>query len=247
MSALSMRLEEAYRGGRMLDGLEPDVAPADLAAAYAAQAELAARLGPVGGWKSGAKGLTGPMAGSALPASGFAASPARIPALGLNRRGVEVEVAFRFGRDLPARERPYSRDELIAAFDAVMPALEVVDSRFANYPDIPTAWQVADFQNHARLVLGGARPDPAGFNLDDVFATLTVDGEVRVEQANGNPAVDALRPVLWLVNEGPGRTLGIQAGQVVTTGTLTGLIFVPPGSRVEGEVRHLGRVEAVFD
>ena len=52
-------------------------------------------------------------------------TPARMPAAEVPPCGVEGEVAFIFRRDLPARARAYTRDEVAAAVDACA-AIEVV-------------------------------------------------------------------------------------------------------------------------
>ena len=40
---------------------------------------------------------------------------------------------------------------------------------------------------------------------------------------------------------------GLRAGQVITTGSLTGLRFVDPGARVVAEFSGLGTVEVAFE
>ena len=42
-------------------------------------------------------------------------------------RGIEAEVAFRLGRDLPPRAAPYTRAEVMAALATAHPAIEVLE------------------------------------------------------------------------------------------------------------------------
>ena len=42
-------------------------------------------------------------------------------------RGVEAEVAFRLGHDLPPRGTPYTREEIVAALATAHPAIEILD------------------------------------------------------------------------------------------------------------------------
>jgi 2-keto-4-pentenoate hydratase len=51
---------------------------------------------------------------------------------------------------------------------------------------------------------------------------------------------------VWLANHCAARGLGLAAGQVVTTGSFTGMQFAPAGAQVRGEIDGLGAVEAAF-
>jgi len=65
---------------------------------------------------------------------------------------------------------------------------------------------------------------------------------VQVEQKGGNPSVDPVLPLVWLANHLHGLGEHLRAGQVVTTGTYTGCIFVPPGQRVVAGFEGFGEV-----
>src|SRR5579872_936778 len=86
------------RAGARLAALAPECRPADEASAYAVQRAMAEGVA-IGGWKVGAAGPTAPCFCAPLPLAGIAASPAELPPGVM--RGVEAEVAFRLGHDLP--------------------------------------------------------------------------------------------------------------------------------------------------
>ena len=107
---LGERLAAAWEGGAPLDTLAPELVPKTPAEAYAAQTALLARLiprfGPIVGWKVGAPSPTAEPAASPLLADLVQPSPARFGGPRLRLRGIEAEVAFRFGRALPPRSAP---------------------------------------------------------------------------------------------------------------------------------------------
>jgi 2-keto-4-pentenoate hydratase len=73
--------------------------------------------------------------------------------------GVEAEVAFRLAKDLPPRSRPYSERSVAAAIGEVVVAIELCDTRLANWKDTSGLWKLADFQNNSALVVGSGTKD----------------------------------------------------------------------------------------
>src|SRR5262245_56895351 len=120
---------EARRTGRKLTELPPRLQPANVSEALAIQDETVRLLGEaVPAWKVNTT-ASGDVFRGALLRSRVFTSPARVPAREVPMLGVEAEVAFRFERDLPARDSPYRYDDVAAAVVAMV-AIEIVDSRF---------------------------------------------------------------------------------------------------------------------
>ena len=67
-------------------------------------------FGPVGGWKVGAASLEATPAAAPMPARWMGPTGSVLLAANHRVRGLEAEVAFLLGTDLPARETPYSYD-----------------------------------------------------------------------------------------------------------------------------------------
>lgn len=218
-----------------------DAAPADAAQAYAVQDAVARALGPIGGWKVGAKGPDREPACAPLAAAGILAAPAVLQDGGWRVRGIETELAVRFATGLPPRERAYGRDEVFAAIGAVMPAIEVVETRLTEFPSADPLHMLADGNAHGALVLGQAQP-PARAWLDGttLHATQWFDSREVAATHGGNPAGDLLRLLTWLADHCAQRGLPITAGQVVTTGSCTGMMFAPAGTAVRGSLEGLG-------
>jgi 2-keto-4-pentenoate hydratase len=235
-------LLQARATGRRLAALPRGEAPTTSAAAHAIQDLVAGQLGPVVGWKVGAASLTAEPFRAPLHAATVWTEAERLPAGLFHRIGVEAEIVHRLGKDLPPRERPYTRGEVLAAVATMHPAIEIIDSRFVDLAAVDALNQRADQQNHGALVVGPALSDWAGLDPVRQPVRLTIQDVVRAEAVGGNSAVDPVRLLVWLANDGARPLGGLRAGQVVTTGSCTGTIFVDPGARIVADFPGLGRV-----
>ncbi|MBL8672681.1 MAG: fumarylacetoacetate hydrolase family protein, partial [Alphaproteobacteria bacterium] len=139
-----------------------------------------------------------------------------------------------------------AREEVLDAIDAVMPAIEIVDSRYKDFQKMDRLAQLADNQSNGALVVGPPLKDWRSLKLDALKAKLSVDGKPLVETVGGNTAGDPVRPLTWLPGVLGPRRHRIEAGTIVTTGALTGLRFVDKPCAVKGEIEGLGTVELVF-
>jgi len=180
----------------------------------------------------------------ALLQSRIFADGATVASSELSMVGVEAEIAFRFDRSLPPRERAYEREEIAEAATA-FPAIEVLDSRFRDYHGMPAIDRAADFMSNSAFVMGAPRYDWRSFDLATLEARLVVDGAELVRTIGGHAAGDPLNPALALANTFRQST-GISAGHVVTTGTYTGLQFVKKNSAVKAIFVGFGEVGCRF-
>jgi 2-keto-4-pentenoate hydratase len=224
-----------------------DIMPADAAEAYAVQDLVAQSLGPIGGWKVGAKGPNAEPACAPLAAAGIMPTPANLADGAWRARGIETELAVRFDADLPERETPYTRDEVLAAIGAVLPTIEVVESRLAEFPKAPPLAMLADMGAHGALVTGNPIAfDPALLDSSKLSAQQWFGDKEVANSTGGNPAIDIGRVLTWLANHCAARGLGLTRGQIVTTGSCTGMLFAPAGAQVRGHVAGLSECAVSF-
>jgi len=229
------------QGGAKLPGLG-EAAPAAEAEALAIQREvLQRRGGRIGGWKC-ATPPGKPVSQALLDSRGVRPGPTRwdMPAAG--QIGIETEIAFRLGRDLPARGTPWTREEVIDAVEACFPAIELVESRYADMTSVSLLEAMADNVAHAGLVCGTPVLDWRARDLNDLAVRQTAGGQEQVARRGSNPAGDPLGSLTRLANHLHGFGLMLEAGQVVTTGSWTGLLFIPGGQRIAGGFEGLGEV-----
>jgi 2-keto-4-pentenoate hydratase len=244
VGAAAAALLEARRTRCWLSCLPEGARPADDADAYAVQDLVAEQLGPVAGWKVGAATPTSEPFRAPLHAATLRMGGERhgLPAGMFHVIGLEAEIVYRLARDLPPRGSPYRRSEVLDAVDSVHPAIEIVDTRFAAFGSADAFSQRADQQNHGALAVGLAQRAWSGIDPRRQPVRLTIDGAVRAEAVGGNSAGDPVRLLAWLADHGARGLGGLRAGEVITTGSCTGTIFVEPGARACAAFPGLGTV-----
>jgi 2-keto-4-pentenoate hydratase len=250
-SAAGITLARQGRTPRPLD-FPASLRPLDVAQAYAVQDAVVRERGEIAGWKVGAALPHAQPARAALTRdSVWVAAPGEavhLPSAGFAVMGVEAELVYELGADLPARATPYSAAEVRAAMVSVRAAIEVCDTRFAAWAQQGEWSRLADQACHGALIVGFGVRDVAAVQPLSQAVTLSVNGAVAVQHATwSNPAGDPLRLLAWLANEGAHSLGGLRAGQWVTTGSCTGTVLVAPGTRVVADFPGLGRAELVLD
>ncbi|MBY0322133.1 MAG: fumarylacetoacetate hydrolase family protein [Reyranella sp.] len=169
--------------------------------------------------------------------------PATIPADRFFVVGVEAEFGFRLGNDLPARSAPYRQEEVSAAVDAVVPLIEICDTRLSEWRTRRIEEITADNAFNGGVVIGTAFEAWRGLDLATHRVTLSVDGELEGEGTGALVLGHPLIALTWLANEMSRRGEGLRAGELVAAGTCTGLHFAKAGSTVEADFGPvLGRV-----
>lgn len=254
MTELARQLWEARRDGTVLtrDAL---ASPSNAVEAYAVQAE-AVRLSGLAtrGFKVGSTSIEAQKKlGTTEPGSAplldpwVHESPARVALVAGHNAELEGEIAFRLGRDLPPRTAPYTYAEVAAAIDAVAGAIEVVGSRISGgLAGIGRFLSTADFGVNIALVVGPWCTDWRGLDLKMLPVSMTVDGAQRGHGTGARALGDPLAVMVWLANQQSSRGRGLKAGEIVSTGTCTGLDAVRAGETARATFGTLGVVEAAF-
>jgi 2-keto-4-pentenoate hydratase len=156
---------------------------------------------------------------------------------------VEVEVGFILGDDLPGEG--CTVDDVIRATEYVVPAIELIDSRIADWK-IGIYDTIADNASSAGLVLGRERRKPDELDLTAIDATLTRNGEQvatgRSDAVLGNPAL----AVAWLAEKVASFGVRLEAGHVVLPGSCTRAYDVKGGDSVVAAFEGLGTVSVSF-
>lgn len=163
---------------------------------------------------------------------------------------VEAEVAFRLGRDIDAPEEEITLALVRDAVEAALPALEIVDSRIADW-DIEFTDTVADNASSGLFVVGAdgqplAGPDGGGCEPVEVEMSLSINGEVR---SSGNGAAclgDPLEALRWLAVQSARFGDPLRAGQLILSGALGPFVPFAPGDRVEASISGFDPLVANF-
>jgi 2-keto-4-pentenoate hydratase len=243
-------LLDARRTATPITDLPAELVPTDIAEVYFVQDKLAAAYGEIGGWKIGAPTPEATPVFAPMPLAWIAASGSTLK--NIRYRGLEAEIAFLVGQDLPPRATPYSREEVVAAMASCHPAIEVLESAYVDPTQAAKFASLADLQMHGGFIYGPAfAGGPAVDNWQSIdfnseHVTLAVDGVVRVERTGSNTSGDLVKLLPWLANEGAARTGGLRAGQWITTGSWTGNTLANTDTSVEVLFSTAGRVDLRF-
>ncbi|GGF62854.1 2-keto-4-pentenoate hydratase [Azorhizobium oxalatiphilum] len=242
MDASVAALVEAHRTGVLIEALPRTPSGPD--EAHAIQDEVIARLGvEVGGFKASIP-KDAPPKRALIQAPMIRQSPAHMTPEEAPHRGVEAEIVFRFTRDFPPRPEPYAREEIAAGVSA-LPGIEVVSSRFREPLARPPLEQMADAIINGGLVLGPETADWSGLDLARLHVRLEVNGETLVDRQGGHPTNDPLGIAVALV-EMMRTGAGVRTGQVVATGSWSGMPFLKPGDHCVATFEGLGTAEVTF-
>jgi 2-keto-4-pentenoate hydratase len=254
------RLLEAHARRERFAPLPDELAPRTADDAYAIQdafvAQRADKLGPVAGYKIALTsaemrrfvGVDVPMAGVMLEST-LHRSPARLRAADYVRLIVEFEIAVHIAEDLPAADRPFSRERVAQAVGAVMPALEIADDRNADYGQLARhpLELIADNCWNEGAVLGDPVAEWRHLDLAAMRGVATINGrkvgEGRGADAMGHP----LDAVAWLADHLASDRRGLLRDEIVITGSIVTTKTVVPGDLVRFEVNGLGSVELRVD
>lgn len=236
-----------------IEQLPSDCRPADRAAGYSAQKQVVTCSGKsVVGWKIAATsaagqkhiGVDGPIAGPLL-ASRVLANNATVPLDGNIMMVAEAEFAFTFARALPARENPYTQEEVLDAVATLHPAIEVPDSRYNDFAKVGAPQLIADTACADWFVLGA--PATAEWRSRDLVAhqvTAYRNEEKAAAGSGANVLGDPRIALTWLVNELRTYADGIAAGQFVTTGTCVVPVPIQRGDTFRADFGEFGTVNA---
>jgi 2-keto-4-pentenoate hydratase len=250
--AAARALHDHWQAGTKLADLAPPQRPRDRTDGYAIQTAMQ-RYGNLFGWKIAATSeagqkhinVAGPLAGrifaERVVADGGTASMA-----GNDMRVGEPEFAFRIGRSLLPRPTPFSIDDVLGAVDTLHPAIELPDSRFADFASAGEAQLIADNACAHLFVLGPASTaNWRAVDLVEQKPVVMLRGQ-RFVGYGGNVLGDPRVALTWLANELRQLGVTLKAGEVVTTGTCHPPLPIQSGDRFEADFGAFGKVSVAL-
>lgn len=221
--------------------------------AYAVQDRLREALVAAGeqviGWKVGFTTravqaqfqATGPVAGFLL-GSGVFAGGAEVPVSRFAGLAVEAEIALVMAQPLAGPGVTPAR--ALAAVAGAVPALELIDLRMEGSPVATDV--IADGVFASAIVLGGVLTPVGGLDLALEGLVYELNGAVAATGTAAEVLGSPASSLAWLANDLGARGLGLQAGQVVMTGSISILLRPRAGDTVQARYTRLGSVAARF-
>ncbi|MBE3552105.1 MAG: fumarylacetoacetate hydrolase family protein [Kyrpidia tusciae] len=250
LESLARRVSEHQRKGLAMKKLTLEYPELTVEQAYRIQALSVERSVAEGdrfvGWKMGltsrakqvSVGVEEPIYGRLL-----ASMELRDPLVsvsGLVHPRVEPELAFVLKEGLHGES--VTPREVWRATECVVPALEVIDSRYENF-SFTLVDVVADNASSARFYLGEQGFSPYGARWDEVGVVMRKNGEVVQTGAGAAVLGHPVRSVMMLTRMLAREGLGLEPGMVVLTGGITEAVPVQPGDAVEVSYEGLGSLE----
>lgn len=155
----------------------------------------------------------------------------------------EGEIAFLLGQELAGPGINVA--DVLRATEAVMPALEIVDSRVRDWK-IKIQDTVADNGASALVVLGDTMTPVKGLDLRLVGMVLQKNGQIVDTGAGaailGHPASS----VAWLANKLAEFDIALKAGEIILSGSLATAPFAVVGDNFRADFDRLGSVSTYF-
>lgn len=241
----------------ILSGRHPDMTLDD---AYAIQsAQIAQKLSAgrqIIGWKIGltskvmqdALGIDTPDSGVLYDDMMFETG-GRVPAGRFIQPRIEAEIAFVMKAPI---DGDVTRDQVLAATEAVVPSLEILDTRVQRVD--PATGQprkifdtVADNAANAGIVLGRERHAPGQHDLRWTGAILRKNHEVVATGLGAAVLDDPVMGIVWLARRMGQYGQRIEAGQVILSGSFIAPLECPSGTVIDADFGPFGSVSISFD
>jgi 2-keto-4-pentenoate hydratase len=244
------KLARSFLSGTHLSG-ELEM-PTDLQAAYRIQ-EAAAVL--TGFCPCGAKiGATNAASQAFLGASGPIFGPVfreRVwgseLTLSVNSTilGAECEFGFVIAKDFPQVTGALERSAFVDLISDCFPAIEIAARRIPLSLSLTAPSVVADLCFASAVIRGPSISNWRELDLTSIYVTALVDGCAAAEGSGADVLGDPLRALAWLAGERATAGLPLRAGEIIVTGSCTGITRLEPGVRFDA--RFGGLTQIGFD
>ena len=187
--------------------------------------------------------------GVEMPRYGFLADyfslpdGAQVPFDELIHPKVEAEIAFVTNKELSGKN--LTVEEVLAATELVVPAVEIIDSRYKDFKFDLTSVQ-ADNSSSTRFVVGSHAAKPEDFDWSTLGVVMQKNGEI-IELGAGAAVLDhPAASVAMLASMLAERNEVIPAGTFIMTGGITAAVLVQRGDSIVVRYQGLGTVTMKF-
>lgn len=248
--ALAERLDTAAVERQAVDKITNDYPDLTWPQAYEIQDALKARQLARGEVEAGLKmGFTSrakmAQMGVSDPINGYITEAGRVPANGTLERSryinprIEAEIAVITSRELKGPGCHIG--EVFRSVEQVLPALEVIDSRYTNFNfDLPSV--IADNTSAAAFMVGDVARSPIGLDLRNMGVVMRKNGRIVATASGAAVLGHPLNSVAMLANMLGRRGRTIPAGTLILTGGITAAVMVDTGDAMEIEFQNLGAI-----
>ncbi len=175
---------------------------------------------------------------------------ARIPAGTFFEPRIEAEIAFIMAKDLSNSD--LTRDNIIAATDCIVPALEILETRVVRYNPVTKTYRnvcdtIADNAANAGIVLADKRFRLKDIDLRWIGGIIKRNGVVEETGLGAGILDDPVTSVLWLARRLAEYNSAIKKGDIIMAGSFIRPIEAPSKSEFVADFGPLGKVNCLFE
>ncbi|MEI6897652.1 MAG: fumarylacetoacetate hydrolase family protein [Psychromonas sp.] len=158
---------------------------------------------------------------------------------------IEPEIAFVLGKDLPARVTDYTEAEINDAVKSCHMALELMQVRFRDHPEVTFFEKLADGMLNQGLYLGPEINKEKAYAASEI--NINVDQATSKQQFDGvHPNKSTYKPLHWMINFMTKRGISFKAGEAFITGSFAGIVVVEFNEVTTISYEGLGEYQVTF-
>ena len=215
--------------------------------------KLVVKQGPLAGYKIALTspqilaqtGLKGPVYGPIRKKRVFHET-AKVRADKWTRLGVELEIVFIVGSDVP-KGTTYDKDSIAQYVGDARAGFELIEDRGADYTRLTVNGLIMDVGWNGGSLIGKHNRNWRNLDLANLNGAIHFDGkEVRTGHS-GDVLGHPLNALAWLANKLGEHGKTLRKGMVVSSGSMVACQFVPPGSTAVGRIDGLGEVSLKYE
>ena len=155
---------------------------------------------------------------------------------------VEPEFSFVMKNELDISKAPYNVNTVYESILAILPSIEIVDSRYEDWTNVGVNNLIADNAVHAHWVFGTEVKDLSNFNLNNHSVNLLINKKL-IEKGNSNNVMgNPINSLTWLINNLALAGKNLPKNFYISTGTCTSAIPITKGDSVVTEFGKLGTI-----
>lgn len=157
----------------------------------------------------------------------------------------KIEAELAFVTKAPLRGPGIHIGDVLRATDFVMPAVEVIDSRYKDFKfDLKSV--IADNSSSTRFIAGGSMAKPEDLDLKTLGVVMEINGEVVQTGAGAAVLGHPASSIAMLANMLSERGEEIPAGTFIMIGAITAAVQVNKGDSFCVHYQSLGTVTGKF-
>jgi 2-oxo-hept-3-ene-1,7-dioate hydratase len=162
-----------------------------------------------------------------------------------------IETEFAFVLKEPLQGEDVTLEQVMAATDYVVPALELIAARSFRV-DPQTGYTrtvydtIADNAANAGYIVGDQKVDPSSIDLPWAGAMLYLNGEIEETGLAGGVMGHPAHGIRWVCRRFAPHGIGLEPGQLILAGSFTRPVIVKPGDNILADYGPLGKIEVDF-